>query len=219
MECEEILTGSGRGHWGDRSVRYALSTVRITWRARTGTGARSKERYRFTFQVDARPADLREFDTEAERSAMIARSIPDAIPWPDGAGLLQGCLPSVSALVGERLAGVWFVIDYVQLQFDDGITNFYAWPKVRRGEEEFDFGQPGYRDALCAFICERVTQADLFLDAGLVVSFGSGQLIVSPDQIRGAPQPEVVEGYAISIWAGQFPYGEEGTWADFGPPR
>ncbi len=97
-------------------------------------------------------------------------------------------------------------MDYLQLQFQRGVSNFYAWPQVRIGDSRLDFGDPGYRDALCGFITQTVTFADIFLDDGFVIGFDAGELVVSPEQVRSAPQPEVVEGNGGGLWAAEVPF-------------
>ncbi len=55
-------------------------------------------------------------------------------------------------LNGEQLSSVEFVQDYVQLHFDGRTITAYVWPEVTFGEEEFNFGQEGYRNKLCDLI-------------------------------------------------------------------
>lgn len=62
-------------------------------------------------------------------------------------------------LVGRELAAVTFVMDYVQLLFGGPVLNLYVWPRLRTPLREFEFGEPGYRDALCARIGQTVREA------------------------------------------------------------
>ena len=134
MECAETLTASGRGRWGDHRTDFALSTITRTWRARRGDGVRSLDAFRLTFWLDGRPPDRREFPTASQRDAFLAASISEreTADLPADA-LLLGCQSPVAALVGDELAGVWFVMDYLQLQLQGGMATFLAWPTVRSG--------------------------------------------------------------------------------------
>ena len=38
-----------------------------------------------------------------------------------------------------------------------------------------------------------MVDADVHLDEGVVLSFSEGELVVTPEQIRSAPYPEVIE--------------------------
>lgn len=206
MDCTETLTASGRGRWGDHDTDFALSTVRRTWRSRWNEQSRSVDTFLLSFQLRDRDPDRRSFATAEEREAFLAASIGNRTLGGDTPSLLGGCRPWVENYVGDDLAGVWFVMDYLQLQFQRGVSNFYAWPQVRTGDSRLDFGDPGYRDGLCGFIAHTVTFADIFLDDGLVIGFDTGEVVVSPEQVRSAPEPEVVEGDGGGLWAAGAPF-------------
>jgi hypothetical protein len=208
VECAEKLTASGHGRWGDHRTDFALSTITRTWRARQGDGNRSLDAFRLTFWLDGGSPDRREFATASQRDAFLAASISqrETADLPAGA-LLLGCQSPVAAVIGDELAGVWFVMDYLQLQLQGGMATFYAWPTVRSGGDDLGFGQPGYRDALCSLIGQRVVDADVYLDEGVVLSFSQGELVVAPQQIRSAPYPEVIEiDRGSGIGAGDPPF-------------
>ena len=67
----------------------------------------------------------------------------------------------ISAIVGEELTAVEFVQDYLQLRFDGPLLTLYAWPHVLLSEFSVAFGEPEYRNALCAQIGEKVEEAAL----------------------------------------------------------
>lgn len=48
-------------------------------------------------------------------------------------------------------------------------------------ETTLSFGEPGYRDALCAFIDHEVTAAEESSDRGLVICFGLGEIRINPE--------------------------------------
>jgi hypothetical protein len=59
----------------------------------------------------------------------------------------------LSRLTGRKLNSVVFLKWYIQLTFDDGPQlNCDFWPKVDVGAGEIEFGDPGYRDAICSFL-------------------------------------------------------------------
>lgn len=71
---------------------------------------------------------------------------PTALTWDGGLATLS-----------EQLGSVVFVGDYLQLDFSDAQFTAYVWPTVTIGGTTRQFGDPGYRDALCAFITHEVT--------------------------------------------------------------
>jgi hypothetical protein len=67
----------------------------------------------------------------------------------------------ISAIEGEELKAVSFVEDYLQLGFGTPILTLYAWPYVMLPDFSVAFGEPEYRNALCAQIGETVKTASL----------------------------------------------------------
>jgi len=59
---------------------------------------------------------------------------------------------SPESLVGQELAAVCFVRDYVVLEFDGPSLQAINDPWIQLGERELRFPGPGSRDALCALI-------------------------------------------------------------------
>jgi hypothetical protein len=84
-------------------------------------------------------------------------------------------------LVEEPLQSVVFVMDYLQLDFGDARFTAYVWPTVTISEATLRFGDPGYRDALCAFITHTVIAADESPDVGLVIRFDLGAIVTNPE--------------------------------------
>jgi hypothetical protein len=206
VQCIETLTASGSGRWGDHHTEFALSTVRRTWGSRLSDKSRSVETFLLSFQLRDHDADRRSFATTDERDAFLDASITDRSFGGDASSLLGGCRPWIENYLGDELGGVSFVMDYLRLEFQRGFSDFHVWPQVRAGDSRLDFGDPGYRDGLCGFIAHTVTFADIFLDDGLVIGFDAGELVVSPEQVRLAPWPEVVEGDGGGLWAAQAPF-------------
>jgi hypothetical protein len=80
----------------------------------------------------------------------------------------------LEALVGQELAAVEFVQDYVQLRFDGPLVTFYEWPEVFREEGSYAFGEPEYRDVLCALIGDSVSATTVEEGEALEIQFESG---------------------------------------------
>jgi len=87
----------------------------------------------------------------------------------------------LAALVEEQLGSVVFVMDYVQLDFTNARFSAYVWPTVKIGTTRRRFGDPGYRDALCALIAHEVIATQESADAGLVIRFESGEIVANPE--------------------------------------
>ena len=83
----------------------------------------------------------------------------------------------ISAIEGQELTAVEFVSDYVRLRFDGPLLTLYAWPHVLLEDFSIAFGQPEYRNALCAQIGETVSTAKLVDLDSLTIEFESGTVI------------------------------------------
>src|ERR1700723_3924458 len=80
----------------------------------------------------------------------------------------------VSAVIGDELKAVEFVEDFLQLRFDGPLLTLYAWPHVLLADFSVAYGEPEYRNALCAQIGEKVVQASLEEGGALTIEFESG---------------------------------------------
>ena len=83
----------------------------------------------------------------------------------------------VTALEGQELTAVEFVADYLRLRFDGPLLTLYAWPHVLLADFSIAFGEPEYRNALCAQIGEMVAKAAVEEFESLTVEFESGTVI------------------------------------------
>jgi hypothetical protein len=83
----------------------------------------------------------------------------------------------VSAVIGEELVAVEFVEDYLQLRFAGPLFTLYAWPHVLFPEFSIAYGEPEYRNALCAQIGEKVVQASLEEGDALTLEFENGTVV------------------------------------------
>ena len=83
----------------------------------------------------------------------------------------------VEALVGEELRSVAFVEDFLELRFGVALVSLYAWPHVLLPDFSVGYGEPEYRNALCAQIGEMVAKASVEELDSLTVEFESGTVI------------------------------------------
>lgn len=89
----------------------------------------------------------------------------------------------ITALEGQELTAVEFVGDYLRLRFGDSpgaagpLLTLYAWPHVLLADFSLAFGEPEYRNALCAQIGEMVAKARLEELESLTVEFESGTVL------------------------------------------
>jgi hypothetical protein len=87
----------------------------------------------------------------------------------------------ISAMESLELYAVEFVADYLRLRFGDAgagpMLTLYAWPHVLLADFSIAFGEPEYRNALCAQIGETVAKASLEELDALTVEFESGTVI------------------------------------------
>ena len=83
----------------------------------------------------------------------------------------------ISAIEGQELTAVEFVGDYLRLRFDGPMLTLYAWPHILLADFSIAFGEPEYRNALCAQIGEMVAKTALEELEALTVEFESGTVI------------------------------------------
>jgi hypothetical protein len=77
----------------------------------------------------------------------------------------------VSAIEGQELTAVEFVGDYLRLRFDGPMLTLYAWPHVLLPEFSIAYGEPEYRNWLCAQIGQIVAKAALEELSALTIEF------------------------------------------------
>ena len=83
----------------------------------------------------------------------------------------------ISGIIGEELVAVEFVQDYLQLRFDTPTLTLYAWPHILLSDGSVAYGEPEYRNALCALIGEKVEDATLEEGDSLTVKFENDTVV------------------------------------------
>jgi hypothetical protein len=83
----------------------------------------------------------------------------------------------ITAIEGQELTAVEFISDYLRLRFDGPALTLYAWPHVLLSDFSIAFGEPEYRNALCAQIGETVAKASLEELEALTIELESGTVI------------------------------------------
>jgi hypothetical protein len=86
----------------------------------------------------------------------------------------------VASIIGSRFTSAIFILDYLQIEFDEGKFTLCLWPKVQRNGKFLSYGDHGYRDALCDLIGQNVINVEEFVDAGIVVIFDDENSIEMP---------------------------------------
>ena len=96
----------------------------------------------------------------------------------------------ISGIEGEELKAVEFVEDFLQLRFGEPLLTLYAWPHVLLPEFSVAFGEPEYRNALCAQIGETVAKASLEETEALTMELESGTVIALSLRLEDLDVPE-----------------------------
>jgi hypothetical protein len=85
----------------------------------------------------------------------------------------------ISAIESVELTAVEFVSDFLRLRFGDQGPMFtlYVWPHLLLPDFSVAFGEPEYRNGLCAQIGQTVAKASLEEMDALTIEFESGTVI------------------------------------------
>lgn len=85
--------------------------------------------------------------------------------------------PDLTELEGRELTSVEFAADSITLRFDGPAITFFAIPDVFREEGSYAFGEPEFRNHLCALISDEVTVATIAPDHAIEIEFTSGVIL------------------------------------------
>jgi len=90
-------------------------------------------------------------------------------------------MPDITPLIGQELTSVEFIQDHLILHFGEPVggpaLTFFAWPDVFREEGSYAYGEPEYRNVLCALLTEDVTAATLEENEAIEIEFESGVIL------------------------------------------
>ena len=114
-------------------------------------------------------------------------------------------IESIEELIGEQLAGVGFIRDYVEFYFDGPIIRSLSVPNLNIGGVEHQFPEPGSRDALCGTIGSTVTAVKVDEGRSVRIETDDGSILTIPLDPRSNRVPEAmhfvpqIDG-PIQIW-------------------
>ena len=83
----------------------------------------------------------------------------------------------ITALIGTEIKSVAFVEDFLELRFGTPLLTLYDWPHVLLTDFSVAYGEPEYRNALCAQIGEEVVEASLEEGSALTIELASGVVL------------------------------------------
>ncbi len=83
----------------------------------------------------------------------------------------------ISAIEGHELHSVTFIEDFLELRFGKPLLTLYEWPYVMLTDFSVGYGEPEYRNALCAQIGEMVSSATLEEGGALTIELASGVVL------------------------------------------
>jgi hypothetical protein len=86
-------------------------------------------------------------------------------------------LMDISSIEGEELKSVAFVEDYLELRFGPALLTLYNWPYVMLPDFSVAFGEPEYRNALCAQIGSAAETAALDEGSALTIELANGVVL------------------------------------------
>jgi hypothetical protein len=97
------------------------------------------------------------------------------------------------SLIGQELASVVFVRDYLQLEFDGPRLSVFAWPLIVEGPQTQSINDLGYRNSLCSLIGHPVQAVTEDTRTGLAIHFEHGTVVINPE-------PSDLEGPEIALF-------------------
>ncbi|MDP9038102.1 MAG: hypothetical protein M3O02_02365 [Acidobacteriota bacterium] len=83
----------------------------------------------------------------------------------------------ISGIEGHELHSVTFIEDFLELRFGKSLLSLYVWPYVMLTDFSVGYGEPEYRNALCAQIGEMVSSATLDEGQALTIELANGVVL------------------------------------------
>lgn len=99
----------------------------------------------------------------------------------------------ITAIDGAELSSVEFVQNFLILKFEGPTLTLYTWPEVFREEGSYAFGEPEYRNWLCALIGDTVKACTLEEGLALEIEFESGNTLRASLREEDLEAPEAGE--------------------------
>lgn len=214
MTESEVLTSTGQGVWGSSKYEVQLLTSSKTYFDSLRQSTKTVNRFVLMFGSGSQ-ADRRSFRSDHARRTFIKESFSDLtlIDIPESKQEARLVESPLTAIVGEYLSSITFVMDYLQIGFSDYRFNMYSWPVVFMGNQTFSRANNGYKDAICSLIGETLAEIEEYLDKGLTLGFKNASSIVLPLRVgKDFPSPEVAEfhgpnnKFLITWQAGEEPF-------------
>lgn len=178
----------------------ALNSLRAERRGptRSASGPRALSATRSSAQI---LLELAIFEDDAARSAFIERSF-SAIEVRQVSDAPRAPALPFDDVIGNELAAVTFVRDYLQLSFDSPPLTLWVWPRIHREETVLRRGDAGYAESLIALIGRRLVAADELLDLGLTLDFEERTRLTIPLDGTDCNGPEVAmfDGHPGGFW-------------------
>jgi hypothetical protein len=115
---------------------------------------------------------MRLFQEAIQKSKFVAGLSRIVVHIPPKADTMD-----ITALEGNELSTVAFVQDHLLLDFDGPTLTLYTWPDVFREEGSYAYGEPEYRNWLCALLGQTVTTASCEELHALEIEFESGVIL------------------------------------------
>ena len=83
----------------------------------------------------------------------------------------------MESIVGEMMSSIEFVMDYVQLHFNNSTLTSFTYPLVHVDGKNLGQTDAGYRDAICALIGRYVARTETRPEEALKIVFAEGNEI------------------------------------------
>src|ERR1700712_3267268 len=80
----------------------------------------------------------------------------------------------IAGIIGQDVKSVTFIEDFLELRFGTHCLTLYDWPHVLLPDFSVAYGEPEYRNALCAQIGEEVVEASLEEGDALTIELANG---------------------------------------------
>lgn len=109
----------------------------------------------------------------------------------------------IAEIEGQELTAVEFVQDHLQLRFDGPALTFYEWPSVLLSDFSVSYGEPEFRNALCAQIGESVEEALLEEGSALTLKLSNGVVLALSLREEDLSGPEAGAYSATGLAADQ----------------